>query len=84
MFHAINHKGNWLGTFLDKFGWTRNIFSERDLNPRPPDWRAGALAVSLCCQYLCSGGGGGRQNCFFNKFIGYESMDALTNISVQW
>ena len=37
---------------------------ERDLNLRPPDWRAGALptelssptlAVSLFCQYLCSG-----------------------------
>ena len=38
---------------------------EGDLNLRPPDWRAGALpteltspilAVSLFCQYLCSGG----------------------------
>ena len=37
---------------------------ERDSNLRPPDWRAGALptelssptlAVSLFCQYLCSG-----------------------------
>ena len=37
---------------------------ERDLNLRPPDWRTGALptelssptlAVSLFCQYLCSG-----------------------------
>ena len=63
--HAINHKGNWLGTSLDKFGWIKKNWLERDLNLRPPDWRAGALptelsspalAVSLFCQYLCSGG----------------------------
>ena len=29
---AINHKGNWLGTFLDKFGWTKKNLLERDLN----------------------------------------------------
>ena len=49
---------------LDKFGWTKKNWLERDLNLRPPDWRAGALptelssptlAVSLFCQYLCSG-----------------------------
>ena len=39
-YHAINHKGNWLGTFLDKFGWTKKNLLERDLNLRPPDWRA--------------------------------------------
>ena len=64
-YHVINHKGNWLGTFLDKFGWTKKNLLDRDLNLRPPDWRAGdlpteltspILAVSLFCQYLCSGG----------------------------
>ena len=49
---------------LDKFGWTKKKWLERDLNLRPPDWRAGALptelssptlAVSLFCQYLCLG-----------------------------
>ena len=63
-YHAINHKGNWLGKFLDKFGWTKKNWLERDLNLRPPDWRVRALptelssptlAVSLFCQYLCSG-----------------------------
>ena len=46
------------------FGWTKTNLLERDLNLRPPDWRAGALpteltspilAVSLFCKYLCSG-----------------------------
>ena len=46
------------------YGWTKKNWLERDLNLRPPDWRAGALptqlssptlAVSLFCQYLCSG-----------------------------
>ena len=46
------------------FGWTKKNVLEQDLNLRPPDWRAGALpteltspilAVSLFCQYLCSG-----------------------------
>ena len=50
------------------FGWTMKNLLERDLNLRPPDWRAGALptelhvhvtspilAVSLFCQYICSG-----------------------------
>ena len=50
---------------LNKFGWTKTNWRERDLNPRPPDWRARALptelssptlAVSPFCQYLCSGG----------------------------
>ena len=59
--HIMNHKGNWLGTFLDKFWWTKKNLRERDLNLRPPDWRAGALpseltspilAVSLFFQYL--------------------------------
>ena len=66
-YHVMNHKGNRLGTFLDKFWMNKEKF-ERDLNLRPPDWRAGALpteltcpilAVSLFCQYLCSEGGGG-------------------------
>ena len=49
------------------FGWTKKNLLERDLNLWPPDWCAGALptelhvtspflAVSLFCQYLCSGG----------------------------
>ena len=42
------------------FGWTKKNWLERDLNLRPPDWRAGVLpteltspilAVSLFCQY---------------------------------
>ena len=45
-------------------GWTKKNLLERDFNLRPPDWHAGALptelsspilAVSLLCQYLCSG-----------------------------
>ena len=51
------------------FGWTKENWLERDLNLRPPDWRAGALpteqispilAFSLFCQvplysiFLCS------------------------------
>ena len=53
-----------LTKFKHKFGWTKNNLLEQDLNLRPPDWRAGALptelssptlAVSLFCQYLCSG-----------------------------
>ena len=49
---------------LDKFGWTKKNWLERDLNLRPPDWRAGALptelssptlAISLLCQYPCLG-----------------------------
>ena len=55
---------NFTNPNLDKFGWTKKKILERDLNLRPPDWRAGALptelssptlAVSLFCQYLCSG-----------------------------
>ena len=46
-FHVINHTGNWLGTFLDKFGWTKKNWLERDLNLRPPDWSAGALPTEL-------------------------------------
>ena len=38
-YHAINHKGNYLGTLLDKFGWTKTNLRERDLNLRPTDWR---------------------------------------------
>ena len=47
------------------FGWTKKNLLERDLNLRPPDWRAGVLpteltsailAVCLFCQYFCSGG----------------------------
>ena len=47
---------------VDEFGWTKKKLLERDLNLRPPDWRAGAipteqssptLAISLFCQYLC-------------------------------
>ena len=49
---------------IAKFGWTKKNWLGRDLNLRPPDWRAGTLptelssptlAVSLFCQYLCSG-----------------------------
>ena len=56
----------WVLLFL---GRTKQNLRELDLNLRPPDWHAGALpteltspisAVSLFCQYLCSGGGGGR------------------------
>ena len=62
IYHVINHKGNWLGTFLDTFLMNKQKLLERDLNLRPPDWRAVALpteltspilAVSLFCQYLC-------------------------------
>ena len=51
--------------FLKSFWWTKTNLLERDLNLRPPAWRAGALpteltihilVVSLFCQYLCSGG----------------------------
>ena len=43
----MNHKGNWLGTFLDKFWMNKykNLL-EQDLKLRPPDWRAGALPTS--------------------------------------
>ena len=44
--HLINHKGNWLGTSLDKFGWTKINLLERDLNLRPSDWRAGLYQLS--------------------------------------
>ena len=43
-------------------GWTKKNLLEWDLNLQPLDGRAGALptapilAVSLFCQYLCSGG----------------------------
>ena len=68
IYNVINHKGNWLGTFLDKFWMNKERLTiERDLNLWPPDWRAGALPtklpvtspileVSLFCQYLCEGG----------------------------
>ena len=29
------------------FGWTKKNLPERDLNLRPPDWRAGALPTEL-------------------------------------
>ena len=58
----VTNKGNWLLHFKDKFGWTKTnlLILERRLKLRPPDWRAGelsspTLAVSLFCQYLCSG-----------------------------
>ena len=47
------------------FLWTKKKLLKRDLNLRLSDWHAGALpteltspilAVSLFCQYLCSGG----------------------------
>ena len=50
--------------YLNKFGWTKKNWLERDLNLQPPDWRAGALptelssptvAVSLFCQYFFGG-----------------------------
>ena len=45
-FCVMNHKGNWLGTFLKiNFGWTKKNLVERDLNLRPPDWRARALPL---------------------------------------
>ena len=40
-------KGNWLGAFLDKFGWTKKNLLEQDLNLRPPDCCAGALPTEL-------------------------------------
>ena len=46
----MNHKGNWLGTYIFlkiNFGWTKKNLLERDLNLRPPDWRAGALPTEL-------------------------------------
>ena len=33
--------------YLFKFGWTKKNLLERDLNLRPPDWRAGALPTEL-------------------------------------
>ena len=54
---------NWFKKIIVE--WTKKHWLERDLNLRPLDWRAGALpteltsptlAVSLFCQYLCSGG----------------------------
>ena len=53
--------------FKINFGWTKKNLLEWDLNLRPPDYFAGALpteltspilAVSLFCQYLCSGDAG--------------------------
>ena len=50
------------------FGWTKKNLLERDLNLWPLDWCASTLPteltspileVSLFCQHLCSGGGGG-------------------------
>ena len=38
-------KTDWV-QILDKFGWTKKNLLERDLNLRPPDWRAGALALA--------------------------------------
>ena len=65
-YHVITTRNTDWVQILDKFGWTKKNLLERDLNLRPPDWRAGALptelstcsptlAVSLFCQYLCSG-----------------------------
>ena len=51
MYHVINYKGK-LGTFLDKFGWTKTNLLERDLNLRPPDWSAGALPTELSSPIL--------------------------------
>ena len=59
-----------------KFGWTKKDLRERDLNLRPPDWRAGALpteltspilVVSLFCQYLFFGGASQKP---FNHILG--------------
>ena len=50
--------------FNTSYSYSEFFLLERDLNLRPPDWRAGALptevsspalAVSLFCQYRCSG-----------------------------
>ena len=38
-----------------KFGWTNKHLLERDLNLRPPDWRAGALPTELPCPTLAVG-----------------------------
>ena len=35
-----------IGIYLS-FGWTKTNLLERDLNLRPPDWRAGALPTEL-------------------------------------
>ena len=59
---------NETATWIKNFGWAKKNLRERDLNLRPPDWCAGPLpteltspilAVSLFCQYLCLGEGGG-------------------------
>ena len=61
-YHVINHKGNWLGTVFRSIWMNKEKL--RDFNLWPSDWHAGALrtelssptlAVSLFCQYLCSG-----------------------------
>ena len=66
-YHVINHKGNWLGTVfryildkqskIDQSGiWTCDL---RIDVPALYQLTSPILAVSLFCQYLCSGGGGG-------------------------
>ena len=74
-FHVTNHKGNWLGTFLDKFWINKDKFTRVGYEPAtsgltrriPTELTSPILAVSLCCQYLCSqerGGGGASQKSF--------------------
>ena len=70
------------------FGWTKKKLPVRDLNLRPPDWRAGALpteltspilAVFLCCQYLCWGGGGGGSQKSFNHILPFSQGPRPSN-----
>ena len=48
----MNHKGSWLGTYLDTFWMNREKLSRADLNLRPPDWRTGALPTELSSPIL--------------------------------
>ena len=74
--------------FKLNFGWTKKNVRERDLNLRPPDWRADALPteltspileVSLFCQYLCSGGGGGASQKSWNHILPF-SLGSCPNV----
>ena len=61
-YHVMNHKGNWLGTFLDNFWMNKEKFTRVGFEPAtsglkvPTELSSPILAVSLFCQYICSAG----------------------------
>ena len=67
------------------FGWTKTNLLERDLNLRPPDWRASALPTELTSPILVvyfvnifvRGGGGGASQKSWN----HETMTLDSSLS---